>query len=486
MDSISWITITVLAADWIIRIGLAVRIIMRRASVPVSLAWLLIVLFMPFVGFVVYLLVGENRLGRRRVMRFNERTAGIDSEAVALWRRRHLDWQPQEDFYRHAAKMGIAVSGLPPLTGNTLELISETSVMLDRLIADIDAAQHHCHLLYYIWMKGGRGVEVAEAMIRAAKRGVECRVIVDAVGSKPFLRSDAAQRMREAGVQVAAALPVNPLRMLLARIDLRNHRKIAVIDGRIGYAGSQNINDDTFNFDPRRGIGPWIDATVRLEGPAAHALQVVFLRDWIADSNEVLEPHGRFFPEEALAGEGSSVVHVIPSGPGAPLDAVHQSFLATIYAASEELFITTPYFVPDEATKAALCMAAMRGVEVTIVVPEVLDAPIVAAAARSHYLDLLDAGVRIFHYRGGLLHSKTMTADRRLAIIGSANVDMRSFWLNFEITLFIYDDDFSSLVRFMQRDYLNNAKQISREDWLGRPVWRRFGDNVAQLFSPLL
>lgn len=486
MDSISWITISVLAADWIIRIGLAVRIIMRRASVPVSLAWLLIVLFMPFVGFVVYLLVGENRLGRRRVRRFNELTAGIDTEAVALWRRHHLDWLPQEDFYRHAAKMGTAVSGLPPLTGNTLELISDTSGMLDRLIADIDAARQHCHLLYYIWMNGGRGVDVANAMIRAAKRGVECRVIVDAVGSKHFLRSAAARRMRDSGVKVTAALPVNPLLMLLARIDLRNHRKIAVIDGRIGYAGSQNINDDTFNFDPRRGIGPWIDATLRLEGPAVHALQVVFLRDWLADSEENLNPLGRFFPEEVLAGEGPSVLHVIPSGPGAPLDAVHQTFLATIYAATEELLITTPYFVPDEASKAALCTAAMRGVEVTIVVPEILDAPIVAAAARSHYLDLLDAGIRIFHYRGGLLHSKTMTADRRLAIIGSANLDMRSFWLNFEITLFIYDDDFSSLVRFMQRGYLNNSVQISREKWLRRSLLRQFADNVAQLFSPLL
>lgn len=486
MGSLSWITVVVLASDWIIRIGLAIRIIMRRASVPVSLAWLLIVLFMPFVGFVVYLLIGENRLGRSRVRRYNELTQGIDSEAAAMWQHHHVEWQAQEEFYRHAAKMGTAVSGLPPLTGNNLELISESRSMLDRLIADIDAAQDHCHLLYFIWMKGGRGVEVAEALRRAAARGVECRVLVDAVGSKAFLRSGEARAAREAGVRVVAALPVNPLRMLLARIDLRNHRKLAVIDGRIGYAGSQNITDDTFKFNPRTGIGPWIDASVRLEGPAAHALQVVFLRDWMLDSGERFEALGRFFPEDVLRSDSGSVLHVIPSGPGAPLDAVQQTFLSTIYTAREEIIITTPYFVPDEASKAALCMAAMRGVEVTIVVPERLDAPIVAAASRSHYLDLLDAGVRIFHYRGGLLHSKTMTADRKLAIIGSANLDMRSFWLNFEITLFIYDDDFSSLVRFMQVDYLNRASFIHRDWWMKRSLARRFLDNGAQLLSPLL
>ncbi len=486
MDSLSWITVIVLASDWIIRIGLAIRIIMRRASVPVSLAWLLIVLFMPFIGFAVYLLIGENRLGRRRVRRFNELAQGIDAQATSMWRHHHVEWQPEEDFYRHAAKLGAAVSGLPPLTGNSLDLISDSGEMLDRLIADIDAARDHCHLLYFIWMEGGRGAEVAQALIRAAGRGVECRVLVDAVGSKGFLRSAEARALRQAGVRVVAALPVNPLRMLLARIDLRNHRKLAVIDGRVGYTGSQNITDDTFKFNPRRGIGPWIDASIRLDGPAAHALQVVFLRDWMLDSGERFETLERYFPQEVLRTETGSVLHVIPSGPGAPIDAVQQTFLSTIYTAREEIIITTPYFVPDEASKAALCMAAMRGVEVTIVVPERLDAPVVAAASRAHYLDLLDAGVRIFHYRGGLLHSKTMTADRKLAIIGSANLDMRSFWLNFEITLFIYDDDFSSLVRFMQVDYLNRAHLIHRDRWAQRRLLHRFLDNCAQLFSPLL
>lgn len=486
MASLSWITIIALASDWIIRIGLAVRVIMRRSAVPVTLAWLLILLFMPFAGIVIYLMIGENRLGRRRIARYNRLSAEIDAETVAIWRHHHLDWEPEEDSYRQAARMGTAVSGLPPLVGNSLELLSESSIMLDRLIEDIDAARHHCHLLYYIWMDSSRGVDVARATIRAAQRGVECRVIVDAVGSKSFLRSELVSQMRRAGVRVIDALPVNPVRMLFARIDLRNHRKLAIIDGHIGYAGSQNITDDTFKFNPRTGIGPWVDATVRLQGPAAHALQTVFLRDWLLDCDEEFGTLDPFFPDDVLNQDRGSVLHVVPSGPGSRLDAVHQSFLSTIYAAREELVITTPYFVPDEATKAALCMAAMRGVDVTIVVPQHLDAPLVAAAARAHYLELLEAGVKIFHYHAGLLHAKTMTADRKLALIGSANVDMRSFWLNFEITLFIYDDDFSSLVRFMQKDYLNKSTRLQRDEWAARSALLRFGDNCAQLLSPLL
>ncbi len=485
MSSVSWVTILLFSLDWIVRLGLAARVILGRSSVPVTLAWLLILLFFPFGGIALYLLIGENRLGQWRVARYNRLSSEIDAETVSIWRHHHLDWNQEQDAYRQAARMGTAVSGFPPVGGNALELISECDKMVDRLIGDIDSAQHHCHLLYYIWMESGCGVRVVSAMVRAAQRGVQCRVIVDSVGSRPFLRSPLAAQLRDAGVQVIEALPVNPIRMLFARIDLRNHRKIAVIDGRIGYAGSQNITDDTFKFNPHYGIGPWVDATLRLEGPAVHALQTIFLRDWILDSYDEFASFEDFFPEFPPT-EGGSIVHVIPSGPGTQIDAVHQSFLSTIYAAREELVITTPYFVPDEATKAAICMAALRGVEVTLVVPKEPDAPLVAAAARSHYLDLLEAGVNLYEFHAGLLHSKTMTTDRKLAIMSSANVDMRSFWLNFEVTLFIYDDDFSSLVRFMQKDYLNQARKVKREDWNNRNIFQRFGDNCAQLVGPLL
>ena len=489
MDAISWPTL-ILVSDWAIRIGLAVRIVMRRAAVPVSLAWLVVVLLMPFLGLVAYLLVGETRLGRSRLRTSRSLSRDIEREALAIWQHHHLEWTTEDEMYRHLARIGAAVSGLPPLRGNAVELIADTHAFLDRLIADLDAATSHCHLLFFIWMDGGRGVEVAEAVARAARRGVQCRVLVDAVGSKPFLRGRHAAMLREAGAQVVPALPVSPLRMLFSRIDLRNHRKIAVIDGRIGYTGSQNIADDTFKLNREKRIGPWIDTMVRIQGPATQALQAIFLSDWLLDAPECFASLETFFPPlpvSAAGGGGTGhVVHVLPSGPGAQPEGIHESLLATLYAARFEIVVTTPYFMPDEATKAALRVAAMRGVDVTVVVPEVLDAPVVAAASKAQYGDLLDAGVKILHYRDGLLHAKTVTVDTRLVLIGSANFDIRSFWLNFEITLFIYDDDFASLVRFMQTSYMDRSRPVSRDAWLRRPAWVRFRENAAQLLGPLL
>jgi len=488
MTLLGWLTIGIIAADWIIRFGLAVRVIMRRTTVPISLAWLLILLFAPFVGIALYALIGENRLGSRRLARHEAIEQRLESEIVTFRQHEVDSWDDHAVLYSHAARLASAVSGLPPLNGQQIELISDTDEWLDRLIADIDSATSHCHILTYIWSPDGRGAQVGEAMIRAAQRGVECRVLVDSVGSRPFIRSDLASRMRRGGVQVVQALPANVVRMLFARVDLRNHRKIVVIDGRIGHAGSQNITDRSFKLDVKRGIGPWIDASLRLRGPAVDVLQSVFLADWFMDSGEQVASlesycHGC---DDELETENSCRVQVVPSRPGQALDAVHQMMLNAAYSANEEIIMTTPYFVPGEAMKEALCVAAVRGVNVTLVVPARLDSILVAAASRAHYIDLLEAGVSIYEYHGGLLHAKTMTVDRKLATIGSANLDMRSFWLNLEITINVYDDDFSSWMRFMQREYVSHSTRVQLEHWKRRGVGRRFVENCVVLVSPLL
>lgn len=469
-----------------IRLALAIRIIMRRDTVPVSLAWLVVVLFLPVVGVVAYLLVGENRLGRRRAARVEVLSKETAERTVALWSHQHHDWSAHDLPYEPLARLGTSVSGLPPLRGNALELIADTDTLLDRMIADIDAAEHHCHVLFFIWQAEGRPLQVAEALIRAAQRGVTCRVLVDDVGSRAFLGSDMAERMRRTGVKLAAALPANPIRAIFARLDLRNHRKLCVIDGRIAYTGSHNLTDLSFKVDPRRGIGPWIDASFRMRGPAAQALQSIFLTDWQLDTDEQIRSLAEFMPDLPDEGLGESVIHVIPSGPAAGPGTLHHALLATLYLAREELIMTTPYFVPDEATKDALINAAMRGVETTVVVPARNDSRLVAAASRSHYTDLLDAGVRIMEHEQGLLHSKTVSIDRRLAVIGSANFDMRSFWLNFELTLFVYDSNFASMIRFLQTSYMQDSRPVDRAQWSRRPRIRRFVENAAQLLGPLL
>lgn len=484
----AWLALTVGVVDALARLGLVIRVIMRGVAVPTSLAWILLLLLLPVLSIAAYVLIGENRLGQRRAQRSEELTRRFEEQTVSLWRHRHQEWAASDLQYAHLAALGTAVSGLPPLKGNELELIADSGTMLDRLIEDIDRAERHVHLLFFIWMEGGRGVEVAEAVERAARRGVDCRILVDAVGSKQFLRGPMPERLANAGAKVVASLPVNPLRLLFARVDLRNHRKIAVIDGLVAYTGSQNITDDTFQVSDRglrSQIGPWLEASLRIKGPTVDVLELIFLRDWMLDADE---PEGkeRFLREDRRTPAQGSAVHVLASGPGPHPEAIHRAMIATFHAAREEIIITTPYFVPDDATRSALITAALQGVRVTVVLPRNNDSVLVSRASKSHYRGLLEAGVRIMHHHPGLLHSKTLTIDRKLAVFGSANLDTRSFYLNFETTLWIFDDEFASVLRFMQTSYIEKSEEVPRDFWATRPRLQRFLDNSAQLLGPLL
>lgn len=486
MHPLDWLPIWLYIIDWVLRIALAVHVIMRRRPVAVSLAWLALLLALPILSIFIYALVGETRLGIHRAKRHEAMTKKLDEQAIGLWHHRHLDTEAIGEEFSQIARYGTAVAGLPPLRGNRLTLLPDNESMLAALERDIDAALSHVHLLYYIYLADTAGTAVGDALIRAVRRGVACRLLVDGVGSRAFLKSKLCDRMREGGVQVVEALPVNLLRRPFARVDLRNHRKIAVFDGKIAYCGSQNITDTAFRSHKWRNTGQWIDASVRVDGPAAQALAVTFLRDWQLDSVEDITDVSQFLPNPSQHEDHDCVVQVVPSGPGPTPEAIHQALLTLIYSSREEIIMTTPYFVPDQATLESLRAAAARGVAVTLVMPRVSDSPLVAAASRSHYLDLLESGVRIKHYERGLLHAKTVTIDRKVGLIGSTNFDQRSFFLNFEATLFIYDDDFASVLRFMQVGYMHDAEDVDLIAWRNRSWWASLRDNSAQLLGPLL
>ncbi len=490
MGDYAWISWTLFGLDWLVRIALALRVIVRRTPVPTTLAWLLVLLLVPVVGWVAYALVGENRLGSRRAARAQKLAAEIMAHAAPLWTRGTRDFPESMSPYEHIASLCSLSSGTPPLSGNSVEIVSEWDELITKLVHDINAAQRTCHMVYYIWGEGGRAGDVADALARAAKRGVRCRVLVDAVGSLDFVGSETWERMAAAGVELVEALPVNPLRVLFARVDLRNHRKIAVIDGSVAYAGSHNLVDPGFKHRVSKKVGLYVDATLRLRGPAVQALQTAFLSDWLLDSDddvaEVEAQLSSLLELDERAPDGPSIVHVLPTGPGMDPQAINHALLATIHSARDELIMTTPYFVPDEAIKTAIVVAARRGVEVTLVLPAHSDHPIVCAAGRSHYHELLDAGVRIRHFTAGLLHSKTVTIDRRVGLVMSANFDMRSFFLNYEISLFIYDDDLASMLRFLQVSYIDRSVEVTRDQWSRRSLAGRFLDNTAQLLGPLL
>lgn len=475
-------TVALIAAQ----IALSIRVVARRSPVSNSHAWLVLIIFVPVFGMFLYLLVGENRLGDRRARRFERTARELEPHAFELWAYRNQTWEDSEARFQQIARLGNNACNAPALAGNALEIYADPEQTLDAIIGDIDEAKDYCHVLSYIFQTTGKPLEVCEALARAAERGVECRLALDGAGSKEFFRSGLPRKLRERGVEVLEMLPVSPVRLLFRRIDLRNHRKVIAIDGRVAYCGSQNITDSSFNPTGKSDFGPWVDTTLRVTGPAAQALALVFASDWNSDAQKPIEQIEKHLPDPGGIDPDGSVVQVLPSGPGMRPRAIQAAFITTIYAAREELIMTTPYFVPDEPTLAALLSAAGRGVEVTLVIPKRNNAPLVAAAGRATYPDLLDAGVKIMHYRPGLLHSKTLTVDREITLIGSANIDQRSFWINFEITLAVYDSDFTSRLRMLQREYINQSDIVEPSMWAARSKVALVADRAAGLLSPLL
>ena len=485
LDPTGWLTISLFAVDWLIRLGLSIRIIMRGRPVGFTLAWLTVVLIFPLVGAGAYLLFGELRLGRRRA-EWAARIHGPYREWLAdLTNRSQVNWQLLGVEPRSLAQLCDSAVGIPALPANEMRLLNDAADTFRALVADINAAKGTVHLVFYIVTSGGLVDEILEALLRAASRGVTCRVLVDAVGGKEFLRGPMADRLLRGGVQLHAALPVGLFRMLFYRLDLRMHRKIAVIDGEIAYTGSMNLVDPRF-FKQEAGVGQWVDAMVRMRGPAVEALAVTFLEDWELETGEGIEQLRDTADIHPVPDAGAGVVQVVPSGPMLTIEAIQAILLSAIYAAHEELILTTPYFVPDELLLTALMSAAGRGVRVTIVLPARVDSRLVRWASQAHKGDLLAAGVRIMLFDGGLLHTKSVTVDGRFSLFGSVNLDPRSLQLNFEITLAVYDEAFTRSLRELQNSYIAASTAMDLARWQQRSVLTRFADNAARLLSPLL
>ncbi len=481
----SW-TSLIIIGHIIVVIGVCVRVVMMRLPVGTALAWMVLIFFLPFAGAVIYLVLGEKRLGRKRTQR-----------AASLWGRysRWLRDLPRlaPDERSGLSPEAAAVSrlpegalGIPVLSGNCLEIMDAAEPILRSIIADIDQARHFCHLEFYIWSEGGTADEVCEALIRAATRGVTCRVLLDAMGSSRFLKSRWVPRLKESGVEIAEALSVSPVRMLFVRFDLRLHRKIVVIDDKIAYTGSLNLVDPRF-FKQDAGVGQWVDAMARIEGPAVLTLNALFMWDWEVETGHDLKA----LPDPAkistdIKESTAANVQVVPSGPGRAGDSIHQLLLMSIYAARKELSMTTPYFVPDEAITSALLAAARRGIGVTLILPEKNDSRLVHYTCRSHFDELLEAGVRIFGFKGGLLHTKSAVVDREISLFGTVNLDVRSFWLDFEVMLCVYDSQFAERLLALQQKYIEDSQEVDPDAWRRRPATERFLENLARLSSPLL
>lgn len=461
-----------------------VRVMLRPHREPASrLAWVAVIAALPGLGILAYLLFGEVNIGRRRANRMRDVLARLPRVAgPSPGPGQHGAPEIPGD-YRHLFQLGRSINDWEPVVGNQGQLLSDSYATIESLVADIDAAEDHVHLLFYIWLPDTSGCKVVAALKRAAARGVRCRALADALGSRLLIRSPHWKALQSAGVQVAAALPIgNPLaRMLRGRIDLRNHRKIVVIDGQITYCGSQNCADPEFRIKAR--FAPWVDAMIRFTGPIARQNQQLFAADWMAHTEEDLSELLRHSVEANAAGFAAQV---IGTGPTVRASAMPEMFETLFYSAREELTITTPYYVPDESMQSALCSAAYRGVRTTVIFPARNDSWIVAAASRSYYAELLDAGVQIYEYTGGLLHTKSVTVDRAVTLIGSANLDRRSFDLNYENNILLVDAALTAAVRQRQHEYLARSSAVTHEHVASWPLGRRLWNNTLATLGPLL
>lgn len=468
-------------------LAVMLRVIMKRPATGVALAWLLIVALLPAIGILLYLLIGERRIGGRRTMRIADLNRSFRELGDAAIRDRltNVDWDRHPVAARGLDRIGRTTIGSPTVRGSRIELFSDTHEILLAIARDIDAAQHSVLIEFYIWNAGGTSDQVLEALIGAAGRGVRCRVLIDALGARPWWKGKQPKRLRDAGVEVRQALPVGIYRTFIGRTDLRLHRKIVVIDGEVAWTGSMNLVDPRF-FKQDSGVGQWVDAMVRIHGAAVAPLAATMLGDWMLETGEsihelIVSARVRF-----IEPDGPVDMQIIPSGPGEAADALLQMLLALINAAQNELILTTPYFVPDESLLRAVRGAAGRGVRVSLIMPEKVDSLLTRYASRSYYDELLDIGVKIYLYRGGLLHTKSIMVDGRMSMFGTVNLDMRSLWLNYEVALFVYDSEFAQELQELQQSYIDDADKLDAENWNQRSYSQRFLENTFRLASPLL
>lgn len=454
------------------------HVLLRAHRLPESrAAWLAVIVALPYLGALAYLLVGQTSIGRQRIARLQKAFAELPRPAV------DVDSAIGTARYADLFRVGHSISGYAPVAGNQARLMADSDAAIAAMVADIDAAREHVHLVFYIWLDDNNGRKMGEALMRAATRGVACRALVDDVGSRALVRGPLWRAMAAAGVQVRQALPVgNPLaRIVKGRIDLRNHRKILVIDDAITYCGSQNCADPEFRVKAK--FAPWVDALLRFEGPIAQQNQRLFAVDWMSATGEDIDPILR---EPLRAPNPGFVAQVVGTGPTVRFSAMPEVFESLIFAARRELTISTPYYVPDESLQSALCSSAYRGVKTTLILPARNDSWIVGGASRSYYADLLEAGVILYEYVGGLLHTKSLTLDGEITLIGSANMDRRSLDLNYENNILLRDEATTRAVYQRQLAYIEQSTRVTAESVRNWSLGRRLWNNTLATLGPIL
>lgn len=479
----TWAVIAFVLVDVIIRVS-AVIIIPRSRRPTSAMAWLLAIFFIPWVGVILFLMIGSPRLPRALRLKQQQINAYI------LEATQHEDAGPLQpdapEWFSSIVRLNRNLGAMPLTGGNRAELLPDYEESIAAMAAAVGEATDFVHVEFYILQADATTEVFFEALEAAIRRGVTVRVLLDhwANRSKPRYRQTC-RRLDAMGAQWHLMLPVQPLKGRYQRPDLRNHRKLLVVDGKVAFTGSQNLTDSTYNLKAnlRRGLH-WVDLMVRVEGPVVESVNAVFLGDWFSECDEVLvRQFGITDGRDSAPGLDAQIV---PSGPGFEYQNNLKLFMGLLYAAQEQIIIVSPYFIPDEGILVAITTACQRGVRVELFVSEEGDQATVYHAQRSYYEALLEAGVTIWMYqRPFILHSKSMTIDDEVAIIGSSNMDMRSFGLNQEISLLVRGAPFVAQLREVEATYRATSRELTLAEWRRQPLRSTILDNLARLTSAL-
>lgn len=447
-----------------------------------AVAWLLILFCFPLIGFVMYYFLAQKYTARRR-MRKHGRWAeyASEGEVYVLSIVNRVEELNNTHMHEHERLFSlVSTLSASPVTGcNRTEVLTNGQATFESMLTAIRGAKRHIHMEFYIIRNDGIGTIFQEALIAKAKEGVKIRIIADGVGSID-LRRKYVRKFQQAGVEFHWFLPLR-VSFFRRRLNYRNHRKIMIVDGIIGFVGGLNIGDDYLGMN--RKLGFWRDTNLRVEGDGAYAMQDVFLHDWSFVKNST--PNRRdLFPRHMC--QGREQLKIISSGPDASWNAIQELFFGVLSSAKERLWITTPYFIPDSSIRLALKTAAVSGIDVRIIIPGKSDSRIVDWGSLSFVEELMQSGVRFYQYQKGFAHAKTFIMDRALASIGTANLDMRSFFSNFELTAVLYDEQaIERLEQDFHRDFADSV-EIDYAEFIHRSRWQRAAEALARLLSPLL
>lgn len=455
-------------------IGVVFVVISENRNPLKTISWVLVLLLLPLVGLIFYYFFGEDHRKRRLISRkmhkkINRKTIGRIQLMETL--------NPPIE-YKGLVNLLNKLNDCPLYGGNELTFYNNGADKFEALLEEIKKAKSHIHLQYYIFLDDEIGNKIKDALIQKVREGLEVRVLYDAMGAWG-VKSQFYKGMSAEGVQVEPFLKV-ALPFLTSRVNYRNHRKVVVIDGKVGFMGGMNIADRYIN-----GIngGVWRDSHFKVEGRAVHGLQTSFIIDWYASRSELLVSN-RYFP--TLEDKGNDLMQIATSGPTGEFKEIHQGIFQAITNAKEYVYIQTPYLIPTDALMLAIQTAAMSGVDVRIMIPEKSDTTFVQVASRSFIKDLLDAKVKVYLFKRGFLHSKLMIIDDKLTITGSANMDVRSFEHNFEIDAFIYNHETTMINKNIFLDDMSYSDSIDILEWNKRPRYKRFCESLLRLFTPLL